>query len=120
MERHLDEHDSDMASRFAVLRYLWTAEQAAGAPDDEENAAGRRVRADAHQALADFIDRLPPEGIAGPEQLTWEFKQAFILLRWERLKRFGGSRIAGLSKNRLNLLLGRALWLCDSWRWGRW
>ena len=115
MEQHLEEHASDMASRFAVLRYLWTSWLAGSAADDE-NAAEKAVRAEAHTALLDFVGRLAAESIATPEQAMWEFKQAFILSQWERLKRLGG-RYTALSRDDLNLLLARALWFCNSRHW---
>lgn len=118
MERHLQEHASDMASRFAVLRYLWIAQQPSGAAEDE-SAAEETVGVDARDALRGLIDRLAPESISTREQAMWEFKQAFILLQWQRLKRLAGCRdLANLSSDDLNLLLGRALWLCNSWHWG--
>src|ERR1035441_2277186 len=119
MEQHLQERASDMASRFAVLCYLWTARQASWAADDEEIPAEKAVRAEAHRALLDFVDRLAPESIGTPEQAMWEFKQAFILLHWERLKRLGERYkvLAGLSKDDLKLRLGRALWFCNSRHW---
>jgi hypothetical protein len=109
-----------MASRFAVLRYLWTAWLASSPADDEEHAAEKAVRAEAHRALLDFVDRLAPESFATKDQAMWEFKQAFILGQWERLKRLAGHKdLASLSSDDLNLLLARALWLRNSWHWGR-
>jgi tetratricopeptide (TPR) repeat protein len=118
MEQYLREHASDMASRFAVLRYLWTSWLAGSAADDE-NAVEEAVRAEAHTALLDFVGRLAAESIATPGQAMWEFKQAFILSQWERLKRLGRryATLAGLSRDDLPLLLARALWCCNSRHW---
>jgi hypothetical protein len=117
MEQHLQEHGSDMASRFAVLRYFWIAKQASGAPDCED-AAEKAVRDDAREACRDLIEQLAPENIASPEEALWEFKQAFILGEWKRLQRLAGHKdLAGFSSDDLNLLLGRAIWLCNSRHW---
>ena len=115
---------SDMVSRFTVLRFLWTAwiaQRASGQSEDEEDVADKATRVEAHKDLLEFVDRLAPESIATPEQAMWEFKQAFILFHWERLKRLGGryQTLAGLSNDDLNLLLGRALWLSNSWHWAK-
>jgi len=110
-----------MVSRFTVLRFLWTAQQAGGLPDDEENAADKATRAKAHKALLEFVDRLAPESVTTPVQTMWEFKQAFILSCWERLRRLGGryQTLKNLSRDDLNLLLGRTLWLSNSWHWAK-
>jgi hypothetical protein len=118
MEQHLQKRASDLASRFAVLRYLWTAQQPSGEAADEEDVAEKAARDGGRQACRDFIDRLAPENIASPKQAMWEFKQAFILGQWERLKRLAGCKdLANFSSDDLNLLSARALWLCNGGHW---
>jgi len=97
MEEYLQGRVSDRVSRFTVLRYLWTAWHASVPPEGIWDAADHReedpdekaMRIDARKALLDFVDLLVPESITTPEQALWGFKQAFILYRWERLKRLG-------------------------------
>lgn len=135
MEAYLRCHHSDMVSRFAVLRYLraaslasvpsdggWASTADGGfikVDDDEGDAANEALWASALKVLADFADRLAPESIATAEQAQWEFKQAFLMFRWERVMRLAHwyARLAGLSTDDLNLLLGRALWLPNSHFW---
>jgi hypothetical protein len=129
MGEYLKIRDSDMVSRFAVLRYLRAASLASvpseggwahsadggiwRVDDDEGDRATEAMRARSQKALTEFTDRLAPESIATAKQAMWEFKQAFLLFRWERLKRLGPryASLAPLPADELNLLLGRALWL---------
>ena len=127
MEEYLQGRVSDRVSRFTVLRYLWTAWHASVPPEGIWDAADHReedpdekaMRIDARKALLDFVDLLVPESITTPEQALWGFKQAFILYRWERLKRLGHqyAKLAKLTSDDLNLLLARALWLPNSRYW---
>lgn len=76
--------DSDMVSRFAVLRYLWAASQASvpsdggrafsadggiwEVDDDEGDLATEAMNADGRKVLVDFVDRLA----ALRHSPTWE------------------------------------------------
>jgi hypothetical protein len=80
MGEYLKRRDSDMVSRFAVLRYLQAASQASvpseggwafsadggswKVDDDQGDLANEAMRADAQKVLIDFVDQLEPESIA--------------------------------------------------------
>ena len=127
MNAHLMEHGSDLCSRFVVLRYLWAASSASASPDladypDEmfnggmdavEKAADADLREAVRPILTAFVDRLPPSSIASPEQALWEFKQAVIFHRPDRLKALAQRyrEITAQPADQSNLMLARALWL---------
>jgi hypothetical protein len=135
MEAHLRAHGSDSSSRFAVLRYLWAASCASAAPVDPrvwdtnllleggveavQREADDQLTASVRVALNDFVERLLPEAIPTPEQVIWEFKQALILHRQERLRRIADQhhKLSGRSMNERHLLLARALWLLNGHHW---
>jgi len=105
MGRYLKQRSCNMASRFAVLCYLRCVSLANVAPDlrhwsnddEEEVPVETGMIAKANQALGEFLELLVPEKVVSPEQALWEFKQAFLLCRTERLMRLGRAypQIAG-------------------------
>src|SRR5581483_6173598 len=102
MEAFLRTHQDDLSSRFTVLHYLYAA-SCASAPGDRitdnldalmnggwqeaQDEADQELRSALRPILNDFVERLSPESISTPDQAMWEFKQALILGRPERLKR---------------------------------
>jgi len=124
MSLYLESRRCDLVSRFAVLRYLWAASQASfpnymkQTSDDEcdEDSEEKAMRSAANKHLTTFLEKLAPEDIATPEHAMWEFKQSFMFLRFDRLKRLGHCRamLVGRSSEEAALLLGRALWLPNS------
>jgi hypothetical protein len=108
--KHVRDCGSDLPSRFAALNYLWVARLAisASCEEDDDDSGGRDHRREAWRALRQLVDRLDPESVSTPEQAVWEFKQAFILQNWDRLKSLGLRRrtLEGTSPDDLNLLMG--------------
>lgn len=134
MNAYLQVHDSDLASRFVVLRYLWAASVACVPPDSSlryvdalldggaeaaQDAGDEELRTIVRSLLIEFVDRLPPKRITSPKQAMWEFKQAVILWRPNRLKSLAQQyrSIADQSADQSNLMLARALWLLSGHLW---
>ncbi|MCL5745746.1 MAG: hypothetical protein M1541_17780 [Acidobacteria bacterium] len=136
MNSYLQLHGSDLTSRFAVLRYLWAA-SVASAPCDScrdwndalfrggieavQEEVDDELRSAVQPLLTDFVDRLSSDCITSPEQALWEFKQALILSRPDRLNAIAVRyrQITAQQADQSNLMLARALWLLGGRFWAK-